>query len=94
MIIPLMAGDLFGIKTLGRIMGIILVADGLAESLMPMLVGVLYKASKSYTSGFLMLIVIAITGAIIVSFLQKGKTDNGTDTSIELTLDRRSQRTF
>jgi len=94
MIIPLMAGDLFGIKILGRIMGIILVADGLAESLMPMLVGVLYKASKSYTSGFLMLIVIAITGAIIVSFLQKGKTDNGTDTSIELTLDRRSQRTF
>jgi MFS family permease len=94
MIIPLMAGDLFGVKTLGRIMGIILVADGLAESLMPMLMGVLYKASKSYTTGFLMLIGIAITGAIIVSFLQKGKTDNGTDTSIELTLNRRSQRTF
>jgi hypothetical protein len=42
--------DLFGVRTLGRIMGIILVADGLAESLMRMLVGVLYKASKSLTT--------------------------------------------
>ncbi len=38
MIIPLMAGDLFGIRALGRTMGIILVADGIAESLFPMLV--------------------------------------------------------
>ena len=78
MIIPLMAGDLFGIKTLGRIMGIILVADGLAESLMPMLVGALYKMNNSYTLGFSVLIAIAVMGAIIVSFLQKGKIDEGT----------------
>ena len=71
MIIPLMAGDLFGIKTLGRIMGIILVADGLAESLMPMLVGVLYKASKSYTIGFSLLICVALASALIVLFLPK-----------------------
>ena len=70
MIIPLMAGDLFGIKKLGRIMGIILVADGLAESLSPMFVGALYKSTNNYTLGFSGLIVIAITGAIIVSFLQ------------------------
>ena len=94
MIIPLMAGDLFGIKTLGRIMGIILVANGLAESLSPMFVGALYKTTNNYTLGFSILIAIAVGGAILVSFLQKGKTDNGTDTSIELTLDRRSQRTF
>jgi MFS family permease len=94
MIIPLMACDLFGIKTLGRIMGIILVADGLAESLSPMFVGALYKTTNNYTLGFSILIAIAVGGAILVSFLQKGKTDNGTDTSIELTLDRRSQRTF
>ncbi len=53
MIIPLMAGDLFGVKTLGRVMGIILVADGLAESLSPMMVGALYNdALKSYSLGF------------------------------------------
>ena len=72
MIIPLMAGDLFGVRALGRIMGIILVADGLAESLSPMMVGALYnEATKSYAVGFIVLICIAIAGAVIVSFLPK-----------------------
>ena len=75
MIIPLMAGDLFGVRTLGRIMGIILVADGLAESLSPMFVGALYKSTNNYTLGFSVLIAIAVTGAIIVSFLKKGKAE-------------------
>ena len=70
MIIPLMAGDLFGVKMLGRVMGIILVADGIAESVSPMMVGAMYnEALKSYTLGFTVLIVIALTGALIVSFL-------------------------
>lgn len=72
MIIPLMAGDLFGIRALGRIMGIILVADGVAESLFPMLLGVLYnEAAKSYALGFTVLICVALAGALIVSFLPK-----------------------
>jgi MFS family permease len=76
MIIPLMAGDLFGVRTLGRVMGIILVADGLAESLSPMLVGALYNdVTKSYSLGFTVLICIALSGALIVSFLQKDRTD-------------------
>jgi MFS family permease len=70
MIIPLMAGDLFGVRALGRIMGIILVADGVAESTFPMLVGALYnEAAKSYALGFSVLIALALAGAVIVSFL-------------------------
>ncbi len=71
MIIPLMAADLFGIRALGRTMGIILVADGIAESLFPWLVGNLYDANKSYAMGFMMLICLATLGAVIVSFLPK-----------------------
>jgi sugar phosphate permease len=71
MIIPLMAGDLFGIRALGRTMGIILVADGIAESTFPMLVGALYDSAKSYTPGFIVLICVALTGAVIVSMLPK-----------------------
>ncbi len=72
MIIPLMAGDLFGVKILGRVMGIVLVADGLAESLTPMLVGALYNnAEKSYLLGFTVVICMALAGAIIVSFLPR-----------------------
>jgi len=69
MIIPLMAGDLFGVKALGRTMGIILVADGVSESTFPMIVGALHGVTNNYTLGFSMLICIAVIGAIIVSFL-------------------------
>jgi MFS family permease len=75
MIIPLMAGDLFGIKALGRTMGIILVADGIAEAVFPMLVGAFYDASKSYLTGFIVLIGLATLGAVIVSFLPKNKIE-------------------
>ncbi len=72
MIIPLIAGDLFGIRVLGRVMGIILVADGVADSSIPMLVGALYNdVTGSYTIGFILLICLAIAGFIIVSFLPK-----------------------
>ncbi len=72
MIIPLMAADLFGIKALGRTMGIILVADGIAESLFPMLVGHLYNTvTQSYATGFIVVICLAMLGAVIVSFLPK-----------------------
>lgn len=72
MIIPLMAGDLFGIKALGRVMGIILVADGIAEATSPMMVGAIYdSAGRSYTIGFIVLICIALAGVVIVSFLPK-----------------------
>ncbi len=71
MIIPLMAGDLFGVKTLGRVMGIILVADGIAEAAMPMAVGAMRDAAPNYTIGFIVLICVAFTGALIISFLPK-----------------------
>jgi len=71
MIIPLMAGDLFGVRTLGRVMGIILVADGIAEASMPMLVGAIRDGSDSYSPGFIVLICVAIAGVVIVSFLPK-----------------------
>ena len=73
MIIPLMAGDLFGVKTLGRVMGIILVADGIAEASMPMLVGAIRDGAKNYSPGFIVLIGVALAGAVIISFLPKFK---------------------
>jgi MFS family permease len=84
MIIPLMAGDLFGVKALGRTMGIILVADGMSESFFPMLVGALYNdITKSYALGFIVLICLALTGAIIVSFLPKSSESKGLNSIIE-----------
>ena len=49
LIIPLMAGELFGVEVLGRVMGIVLTADGVAEATAPMLVGYLRDQSGSVT---------------------------------------------
>jgi MFS family permease len=71
MIIPLMAAELFGLKVMGRVMGIILTADGLAEALAPMLVGRLYDLSGNYAHGFAALIILAALGAIAVAMLPR-----------------------
>jgi sugar phosphate permease len=69
MIIPLMAAELFGVKVMGRIMGIILTFDGLAEAFCPMFVGWLRDRSGSYTKGFAALMVLGVIGIIVVSML-------------------------
>lgn len=73
MIIPLMAGDLFGVQVLGRVMGIVLTADGVAEAVAPMLVGYLRDTSGSYVSGFTTLIALALLGAVAVMLLPSGR---------------------
>src|SRR5262249_35711317 len=62
MIIPLMAAELFGVRSLGRLMGVILTADGVAESLAPMMVASIRDSTQSYGGGFLILIGLAATG--------------------------------
>src|SRR5688572_10026065 len=75
MIIPLMAAELFGVKLMGRIMGLVLTADGLAEALAPMFVGWLHDRSGSYANGFAILIVFAVIGIIAVAMLPRGSRD-------------------
>jgi sugar phosphate permease len=71
MIIPLMAAELYGVKVLGRVMGLVLTADGLAEALSPMLVGWLRDSSGSYANGFASLILFAVIGTIAVAILPR-----------------------
>ena len=69
MVIPLMAAELFGVRVLGRAMGLVLAADGVAEALAPVLVGRLHDISGTYVSGFSVLIGFAIAGAIAIALL-------------------------
>ena len=48
-----MAAELFGVGVLGRVMGIVLTADGVAEATAPMLVGYLRDRTGSYDTGFI-----------------------------------------
>jgi sugar phosphate permease len=71
MIIPLMAAELFGVRVLGRLMGVILTADGVAEALVPKFVGRLRDQTGSYDAGFMLLVGLAALGALAVALLPK-----------------------
>ena len=73
MIIPLMAADLFGLRLMGRVMGIVLTADGIAEAAVPMAVATIRDRAGSYGPGFLLLVALAAGGAVAVSFLPRGE---------------------
>ena len=66
MIIPLMTAEIFGMRVLGRLLGVILTAGGIAEALSPWLTGRLRDATGSYYSSCLLLVGVAVLGAIAV----------------------------
>src|SRR5439155_26709712 len=72
LVIPLMAGEWFGVPVLWRTMGVVLTGDGIAEAVAPWVVGRMHDASGSYTNGFLALIGCARTGAIAGGLLARG----------------------
>jgi MFS family permease len=74
LIIPLVASELFGAAVLGRGLGIILTADGVAEAVVPMAVASLRDSTGTYTTGFVLLSLLAALGAVAISFLPDGKS--------------------
>lgn len=74
LIIPLIAAELFGLRALGRIMGVILTADGVAEAVFPMLIGYLRDQTGAYRTGFAVLVGLALAGAAAVALLPSKKT--------------------
>jgi sugar phosphate permease len=73
MIIPLMAAELFGVKVLGRVMGLVITVDGVAEALAPMLAAWLRDQTGSYANGFAALILLAVIGTVAVTMLPRRK---------------------
>jgi sugar phosphate permease len=71
MIIPLMAAELFGVRVLGRVMGIILVVDGIAEAYAPKQVARIFDQTRSYNDGFALLIGLAALGAVAIALLPR-----------------------
>jgi MFS family permease len=69
LIIPLIAAELFSVNVLGRLMGIIVTADGVAEAFSPFLIGHLHDRSGTYHGGFIVLIGIALLGAVAIAWL-------------------------
>lgn len=77
MIIPLMAAELFGLKVMGRVMGLVLTVDGIGEALSPILAGWLRDQTGSYSSGFTSLIILSVIGTVAVALLPRTSESNG-----------------
>jgi MFS family permease len=73
MIIPLMTAEIFGMRILGRLLGVILTAGGVAEAVSPWLTGRLRDATGDYSRGCLLLVGVAVLGAIAVLGLPRRK---------------------
>jgi MFS family permease len=74
MILPLVAAELFGVRILGRLMGVILTAGGVAEALSPWWIGHLRDVSGNYQNGCIVLVAMALLGAGAVLMLpEQGK---------------------
>ncbi len=73
MIIPLMTAEIFGMQTLGRLLGVILTAGGIAEAVSPWLTGRLRDATGNYSEGCFVLMGIALLGAAVVLKLPQGR---------------------
>lgn len=66
MIIPLMTAEIFGVEILGRLLGVILTAGGIAEAAAPWFTGRLRDATGSYTESCVLLVGIALLGGLAV----------------------------
>jgi MFS family permease len=66
MIIPLMTAEIFGMEVLGRLLGVILTAGGIAEAVSPWLTGRLRDATGNYSESCFVLVGIALLGAMAV----------------------------
>ena len=66
MIIPLMTAEIFGIEILGRLLGVILTAGGIAEAAALWFVGRLRDATGSYSASCSVLVGIALLGGFAV----------------------------
>jgi MFS family permease len=64
MIIPLITAEIFGIEILGRLLGVILTAGGIAEAAAPWLIGRLRDSTGSYRESCFVLLGIALLGAL------------------------------
>jgi MFS family permease len=71
MIVPLITAEIFDVALLGRLLGVILTAGGIADAVAPWIVGYVRDVTGSYEKGFLFLIAISLLGAGAAACLPK-----------------------
>jgi MFS family permease len=66
MVVPLVTAEIFGMEILGRLLGVILTAGGIAEAAAPWAVGRLRDVTGSYSIACFALVAVALLGGLAV----------------------------
>jgi MFS family permease len=77
MMIPLITAECFGLRSLGRIMGVIITTDSLGQAFAPVVVGHIFDVTKSYNWAFVLLTSMAASGALAIAFVRRPSGDRG-----------------
>ncbi len=70
MLIPLVTAECFGVRSLGKLMGIIITTDSLGQAFTPVIVGRLFDVHRNYNLGFALVAAMAVAGAVTVLFIR------------------------
>jgi sugar phosphate permease len=70
MLIPLMAGECFGLGALSRVLGIIITTDSVGEATLPYVVAHIRDSTGSYAGGLMLLTALALVGAAAISLIR------------------------
>lgn len=70
MMIPLMTAECFGVRSLGKLMGLIITTDSLGQAFTPVIVGRLFDIHRNYNLGFALVAAMAVAGAVTVLFIR------------------------
>ncbi len=76
MMIPLITAECYGLRSLGRIMGILITTDSVGQAFAPVVVGRIYDLTRSYDLGFALLIAMASLGALSIAFVRRPAMPN------------------
>ena len=71
LIVPLVTAEIFGIEILGRLLGVIIIAGGIAEAAAPWAIGRLRDVTGTYTGACFALVGVALLGALAVMALPR-----------------------
>jgi MFS family permease len=66
MLIPLVTADCFGLQALGKLLGLIIMADSLGQWFGPMLAGKIFEATHSYDLAWSIITAAGILGAALI----------------------------
>jgi len=70
-LLPLLVGELFGLRALGKVLGLVMISATLGAAVGPILTGHIFDVSGSYRTAFMLHVAAFVTAAVLVRFLRR-----------------------